>query len=647
MDLWFPVKEAAQIKEVRASAFKGGIRAVIDRARGTVLTADLSPIVGVQGQLALLFDFPGTLFALKGLLHPRHFFRAGSTDEYIKDFASDPEGWTNCFRFFGRSPIAAVGNRPEEMAMNYLEMLPKVGEWVSRKNDGMYLILIRRQKQMFDDFVKSLMEYDPTLRPDTVMAEAMDLVKMIIPMVDPQKLGQSTQRAQAWRLPFSSISFLRQPLVFDYQFMKGIVKLATPGQHLTAKERLAIKMGFRFVATVQSISVLTAWGEAARTGRDIETAILETIPGGRSFGSMNLFGAKIPIGGAHRAFINAFIPRGEEPYPAEAAKGLIQWITNKVTPSISSVSELILNKDYWGHQIRLGDDTTWQKAMRSALYLVESNLPLTVGEVFEGKRLDLPAEETLTDMASQFLGSGLNQQSIIDDQTLAMFPGLLYRDLEERFLKDIVTGSEHIAEDLEKQRWRNKRFKPDSIDAMFANIDDLDEERAEALEELATNINRYVRTDEYSTAIFYSTAVIKKQYFEIIREDSIRKNEQYKRFEDTFDTNVNDADPRIAGLAQWNALVGEDRFNLPGGLFDIDALAAARDQLSRSWAADPNGEEIAAYVLRNTNRHHIPEAVLVTLPRKTQERYKESRRAREIFLAQWQEDGRYIPSARP
>ena len=600
----------------------GGLLDVIDKLRGTAFTADFSPITGVQAPLSFWADPRGAsaqwLGGLTRSVKQRDVFAAFKEEQLAKDIASDPRGWSD-FAFYMGRPI--VGGRPEEMAKSFLEQIPKVGPIVKGGNEAMFIGIMRRAKRMYDGFTDDLVGYGTSL-PDA-KAAAADQVTKIIPLINPSRLGQSAFRAQLARVPFTSISFLRKPIELSLDAARGYAKIITR-QELTLRERLATRTALRIAASIQTLSTMTAVYAAHQQGTDKEQAIKDTLPGGRYFMEV-VFpnGDSLAIGGPFRSLARAIMP-GEVagiPFPVPFA-GIGRFFQGKITPVLSGQVDLIRNKDFFDNRITVPGASAVENLVRWAAYEAESVAPLTAGEVIGGLRTGETPGDIATNAASQFLGSpNLQRNSVLNEEAQKLFPGHNFADIDEAYQRDLITGGERIAPDLKRNRERNQRLRPQSIQALFAHFDDIDEELFDSLVSLGENFRKNI------DGISYTRRYITEQHFALqaaARNQKIGVQRAFTDFE--FEpTDVNDPDPNLAALAQWFAALDDPSVNLGNGDFNTSALTIIRQALLESWSDTP---EIEQYVLRNTNRREVPLAVLAILPFKTRSRYEASRQAR-------------------
>ena len=648
LDMWFPNEEAILINRLREKSSDNKFFNFIDRSRGAVLTLDLSPILAVQGALRFLASPKRTMQAIatvgKDAVAHREFFNAFKRDHYIADFVANPESWTRFIRHSGRPAIA--GARPEEMAINYIEMIGKgVGRKIGELNDAMFLATLRGAKTMFDDHVDSLMKVQDTSRMterqlaeaiEDASAQAMDVIKDTIPIIDPQRLGLSTRQAQMRRLPFTSISFIRQPIVMEIKAAKAIMKGMT-GHPLTQKEWLQLRTARNMAAMVFGIATMSSMWHAQQEGRPLQQGFTDAMPGGKHF--MDLVfpnGSQLPIGGPHRSLINMFIPRlgrDEETLQDQLGKQVYDWAKSKITPVVGTTLENIAGKDFYGNEIRKDDAGFLENTWHTIEYEISGALPLTLQEITDARRLGEPYNTIVDDVIAQAAGGGLTEQSLLDNETRRIFPGLRFSDLEYGFLKDLVTGSEHIAEDMLARRRRTIENRPNSISTMFAEWDEIDEQLAEDFEGLVQHAGTMYK------GINWNATNIRNAYFEATREASIKKTTLAERFGHEFSQDSNDPDERKAALAQWNGMNGDEDRYVVNGLFNRELFSADRNLLWNSWNGRP---DIQQFVLAETNRTAIPERLLRILPRTTQQRYLASQQARADIMAQMLRDGRMV-----
>jgi hypothetical protein len=253
---YFPTEDAVRLEKLLQTSNAGGAAEFIDRVRATVLTADTSPITGVQAPMSFLFDPYGAskqwIGGLAKSTASGNPFRAFSQTAFAEDIAEHLDEWQELFYYMGRAPTS----RPEEMAGSFIESIPKIGGIVRRGNEDMYIGIIRRVKRMVDEERDSLMKH-MGLSHDEATAAVVDAVTKVVPIQNTARLGQSGRQAQLARLPFTSIAFLRKPIEFNLDAARGFTKLLTK-QTLTPRERLAVKFALTMASSVTAISVSTA-----------------------------------------------------------------------------------------------------------------------------------------------------------------------------------------------------------------------------------------------------------------------------------------------------------------------------------------------------------------------------------------------------
>jgi hypothetical protein len=335
----------------------------------------------------------------------------------------------------------------------------------------------------------------------------------------------------------------------------------------------------------------------------------------------------VPIGGPHRALVNALWPREVKgiPFPVPGA-GIGKFLQGKLGPGVRTLLDQTRGTDYFGFKLDRPGASFHENLLRRVAYEFETLAPLTIGAAVGGVRLGETVGEIVQNVLTQVGGSpDIQRNSVLNVEAQRLFPGNNFGDIEEPYQRDLITGGDRIAPDLLRSRKRNKIFRPDSVQAMWAHFDEIDEQLAEKLEALASNLGKRVN------GISYTRSHVVTEYFTLVAGARDKKEgAQLPYPQHEFEpTDPNDPDPNKAALAQWYLALEHESVGLDTGSPNTAALTKIRKDLIAEWGV---GSEVDKYVLRNTNRRVIPENLLRILPYATKQRYKASADAREAHM---------------
>lgn len=397
---YFPHDEATKLRqllEVSNSKFLDFIYGI----RNVAFNLDLSPVTGVHLPMGFLADPMGTARqvgrGLRDIRQGRTLAESIGPGSIERRMAEDPVSWTDFFSATGRVPNVV----PEEFAGGVINRIPWFGNRWGRINDTMWNLVTLRSKAMFDDIVKGL-EKQGVAHNEAIVA-ASDTVHRAIPLVDPAILGQSQARAKLLNSVSISSSFVLKPVEMTTEFATALVK-AGLRQPLTHKQRLALKVGLSFIATVETISATTAMLDAKAHGQDVEKAAVKALT---NPGIYLLDGRVIPLGGAYRSLMNAVKPRWinkEMDYMVPFVNAPV-WLAGKLTPALRRQFDLIRNKDARGRSIMTENFPV--NVLQIAEYELEGVLPLSAGSAMEAYRHGESAGKIAEEAASQLMGSSI------------------------------------------------------------------------------------------------------------------------------------------------------------------------------------------------------------------------------------------------
>jgi hypothetical protein len=424
---YFPIDEAIEIRDLLKTK-TSPLVTLLTEINATVLAGDLSPILGIQGQLFFL-QHPalatqrlfGMLTAAGRARDPFNAFRAAHLAEWIR---ANPQKAHAFSAAIGR-PFAPGRILPEEFSGGLLARLPGgLGPAYIKANEGMFNAVIMNMAEVFEQHTKMLTEAGFPLAE--AQAAAGDIGIKSLPMVSRSRLGESVAASAARRAPFTSIAFLRQPVALATEASVGLVKLGLR-QPLTAKEQLAVRVMTTMAGTVAFLASASAASDALLTGKPVGPAVLKalrdvrfTLPG---------TGQSIAMGGPWRGLFRAMFPKEIEVEGVGKIMvpfaGIHTFVENRLQPGARAGRELVKNEeDFTGRQIVTGE---------FPLNVVEGLGHLAIGSsplLIQGAGRSLLAGESLEDTAQQalaeFAGASLRLQSPREEER-EIFRGIYER----------------------------------------------------------------------------------------------------------------------------------------------------------------------------------------------------------------------------
>lgn len=399
---YFPAKDAADIKSLLefSNGPAGRFLDAVNNINAAVLSGDFSPILGQQGQIAILTAPVQTTKAIANAIvsgaKERDLLKAFRMETLAEEAAKNPQ-WERHAGFLGFSLRQPT---PEEISGGWIGDLaakfPK-GEKYREANERLYSVVRLWQMRQMDQMVADGMRRG--LTNAQAEAAAADIVTKIIPTSTSARLGQSQARSQLVRAPFTSATFITKPISFTADMMAGLAKMATPGARPTERQRLAAINGMKMWGDVLAIAATSQMFEAARRGEDAEgiaKAGLEAInpsPKNRKFAGFQIPGtdATVPLGGPFRAVVRAISPAtietpyGEVPVPFWGAPN---YVASRVQPIGRRVYETFANKPIFGKPGSVYDKEASGpvQLLQAAEYIAEGTLPLGAVQPLESWR---------------------------------------------------------------------------------------------------------------------------------------------------------------------------------------------------------------------------------------------------------------------
>ncbi len=400
---YFPAEQAKLLTEMRKTSRNPFFNA-LETIRATAFSGDLSPIVGVQTPLGILFDPIGSIDTAigglpkmmeRGILHPF------SLVSLSKDIASDTESWAEYFSLMGRAPQGT----PAEFSGGLLGKIPGFPAF----NEGTYILVTRQSKALFDRLTESLIHSG--LPREQAVVVAADQASKVFPLLTPQGMGQSPARATTLRSLPTSYSFIRKPAEMFLDAARAYFKYGT-GQFkkVTPKEKIAARLIITLAGSLLAVSATSNALSAQAEGEDPMKAMWDAInpdPMNGKFLTLRFGKYKVPIGGPYRAIFRAIYPQKVSgvPVPVPFA-GIPSYLNNRVNPLVKVQLSLYKNQDYYGKRIIQGDFP--ENIARLLAYEAEGMLPLTLGTTIEGLRTGQTQEDIIGQAAGQFAGTNVS-----------------------------------------------------------------------------------------------------------------------------------------------------------------------------------------------------------------------------------------------
>ena len=472
---YFTPEQAKYIIESRRTTNNPALN-FIERWRGQAFSGDFSPFA-IQGIIGILADPIGSLKAtwggVRAALRNRDLLHSITIAGLIDDINSDVEGWAEFASLMERM-LTGV---PREFAAGFLSFIPGFDKFT----EITYIIVTRGTKNLYDRIWQGMVK-DGIPMVEAKVA-AVEVAAKVYPLVSPAKLGQSQARAALIRAMPTSYSFIRQPATLIAQASMGYAKLIT-FQELTAQEKLAVRTMTTMAASVLATSALSAALSAKKQGKDddeILQAILDAInpdPYNGKFASLIIGDFRIPLGGPYRAIFRAIYPQEVKgvPFPVPFA-GMPNFIKNRITPSIKTQINLLLNKDYYKKQIITGQFP--ENILRGLLYELEGALPLSLGEFISGWRRGESFDSIVQQAAAQFVGVNLIQLDNTYFHKLVKNLGLPTQETPELYsleipvftTKDLYGDVTRVLSDATLEEIQKRHGYPDLIAIIMAARD--------------------------------------------------------------------------------------------------------------------------------------------------------------------------------
>ena len=162
----------------------------MQNSRGMAFSGDLSPILGVQTPLGILFDPLGSMkFAISELrkMSAEHdLFRTFTVDGLAREIQANPTKWREFFSLIGRAPAGT----PEEFAGGFLKYLPHFKEF----NEATFTFVMHQMEAIWEREYTNLMKHGVEEIEAKVIA--MRSATEVFPVVDSTLMGLSAAKTR-------------------------------------------------------------------------------------------------------------------------------------------------------------------------------------------------------------------------------------------------------------------------------------------------------------------------------------------------------------------------------------------------------------------------------------------------------------------
>lgn len=378
-------------------------------ARVTAFGGDFSPITFIQGQLQA-FRAPDVYAKAWA-----HIISKGGVhlDEIARNEADD-------VALYSRARGRALGSLSEEFGgqKSLLGHIPKFGEKYQKWNRDMQNVVNYIDYMTWKRGMKIAEWGAPPGTPKEVLAhEVVNAVSKTNPGLNSAERGVSQARAAVERAPLTSMSYLASPALVAKDAVSGMAKLVAHGgdwRALRGREQLAIIWSLQMAGGIAAVSVASAAASAHSRGLSIEENVKRTMNiNRREFMGLQVMDKGIvPLGGPFRTFIRGVVPRVNVKTGDVTAPPLASFMRSKLAPTAATAVDVLQNADFRGRKIWSGSDSTMEKILKGAEYIVENTvLPLAASAIVEGQRTGQSWERTIEDSIGQLMGGNVNQPS--------------------------------------------------------------------------------------------------------------------------------------------------------------------------------------------------------------------------------------------
>lgn len=591
---YYPVAEAEVVRTVRKQSDNAVVN-FLQSATATKLSADFSPMLGIQTPVGFLLD-PVTVVRSWIAQNP---LRAWNREQFTELLARDPKSWQE-YSFYMQRDIT-LGTTPTEFAGGFLgklggiqgdslfvKALREFGKRFSEWTNALYIMVEIQGKGVWDIYVARNLRAG--MSEAAAKASAADTVGKVYPHLAWRQAGLSPRQATALRAATTSISFATKPAELMLDGARGLVKLGT-GQALTAQERVGMGLVIRLAASTNMLSVMSSVITATARGTDVEEAIKEALdPTNRHHMALTIGDVTIPLGGPFRGVIKAVVPREVEgsPVPIPFA-GIPQWLKSRGQPQVMAGIDLVKNKDFYGNRI-YGSTFPWNIAMMLE-YGAESIIPLAAVQPLAGLRAGQTPKQILEQTGGQFAGVNIQENTVYQERDLVVQrwsggqgkQAKGWADLAPSEQRDFTLTFPQVASELRQYQERQAKNGVDWA-VRKKQLLDLEDDRLHSEEGLVQEFTaREISADEFRDA-----------YSSIQDRIVTAKKQVDKDFQLYRDSGQRPEDPDKAALFDYYNLYDESR--TASGRLDWDVFTEKLTKLQGSWTA-----ETQKYVEQNTN----------------------------------------------
>lgn len=435
----------------------------IQNINAQVLSGDLSPLFGQQGQIAWLTAPVQTSRAIFGGLmkgmaagDPLQAFRADTLAAHLR---ANPQLYADYAFHSGRA--ITPGNIPHEFAGGYIGRIPGLGPRFVAANEAIYTAVSGAQVGMFERETNMLVARG--MEKQEAMAIAARAGQQVIPMPNNAAAGFGRGGSQAQefgRTAVTSLTFIQRPAQAISEASEGFIRTITPGLQATEAQKLAMHHVTEMAATTAMLAASSAAIEAQRAGHDPMDAAINAVnpwKPDKDFLKLTLpGGATIPLGGPYRALFKAMLPAEVKVAGGDTVTlpfaGMVGYLQNRKSPLLGTARDLVANKDFYGQKIVNQDFPV--NLLQIGEYIGEGVIPLSLSSAAAGIRKDEPMSTIVSAALGNLAGTNLALPSAmdrLDNETKDRY-GTSFFDSTMKQQGDTLTANPHLRDQLSQER---------------------------------------------------------------------------------------------------------------------------------------------------------------------------------------------------
>lgn len=531
---YFPEDEARLVRTyMDRDPYLGEFGTVLEALRQTRLGGDAS-LLTIQGGLGWLTDPPGNTWNMIRNFRLRQPLRAFRAQAFADDVAANPESW---IRMAQASGITITAGTPEELASGYLRMfkIPGTDLSASTLNEATFTALLRAMHHQFSEQSALLVRQGV---PQNIADDAAwGVVSKAYPLASPRRLGITPRQAQIERLPFASISFIRQPAAFVASAARGYVKMGLRGgltpedfmsltgatlprgiprfsrskltarqlaMGLTPEEALSVQGFSQLAGSLIALAGTSAILTAEQRGLTPEEAARRALTPGSSDFLRVWLGPEVSIGvgGPYRAMIQNLVPTKDDPIP-----NVGRWLDGRLAPPIRlglDMAEWVERgsvRDFFGEEVTAEDG--WLGVAQTLAYFAEQAVPISVGSLVESVRRGHDLSEGIQNVVGEFFGQNVQPPSEYERMERVRRTSAL-RLLREQELEGLTPAQQRAVEGV---RTLTELRKAIGTRAANAWVEARSDEFGETAEQYNAELERRAeRGDETAQALLIGVA---------------------------------------------------------------------------------------------------------------------------------------------